>query len=146
MYSHLMFAAGILLISLTITPMIGQDTHRQEGLAQARSGNFMVYRGAVRQYIMDHPGHTGTISDSDLDLPRTYKNMGWNSRADSGEAWVYGDMTHGGLRKIVSLSDQQINLGRKENGELVSPVHGDTGISVPSFVEAGQAAAVIKNT
>ena len=146
MHSNMMFAICVLLTALAASSLIGQDSQRQTGMAEAQSTNFIVYREAVREYIMNHSGHTGIISESDLDLPRTYKNMGWNSEADSGEAWVYGDMAPEGLRRTVEKMDQPISVGQKEGGVLVSPVYGNTSIAVPGFVAAGHVAAVIKNS
>lgn len=145
MHSHLMFAVGVLILSLVISPLIGQESQRQAGMIEARAGNFLVYRDAVREYIMGNPGYTGTISESNLDLPDTFVNLGWSSQAASGEAWVYGEMPPGGLRRAADRIDRPITLGRNEGGVLISPAHGDTGIAVPGFVGAGQTAAVIKN-
>lgn len=145
MHSHLMFAVGVLILTLAISPLIGQESQHQAGIVEAQAGNFLVYRNAVHEYIMNHPAYTGVINESDLDLPDTFVNLGWSSRAASGEAWVYGDMHPSGLRRTVDQVDQPITLGRKESGVLISPVHGNTGIPVPSFIAAGQMAAVIKN-
>ena len=145
MYSHITFAAGVLLLTLASISLIGNESNRSEGLARAQSGNFMAYQGAVRAYIENRPGHSGEINVSDLDLPRTFFNMGWSSQADAGVAWVYGDMTASGLRQAVDLTEGAINIGRKENGWLVSPVHGHTGIPVPDFIVDGQVVVVIVN-
>lgn len=146
MHSNMMFAICVLLTALAVSSLIGQGSQRQTGMAEAQSGNFLVYRDAVREYIMNHPGHTGVIAETSLDLPGTFSNMGWNSEAASGEAWVYGDMAPEGLRRAIEKMDQPISVGQKEGGVLVSPVHGNTGIAVPGFVAAGQAAAVIENS
>lgn len=134
-----------MLLTLASISLIGNESDRSEGLARAQSGNFIAYQGAVRAYIENRPGHTGGIDVSDLDLPRTFSSMGWSSRSDAGTAWVYGEMTAGGLRQVVDLTEGAINIGRKEGGWLVSPVHGNTGIPVPDFVEDGQVAVVIQN-
>lgn len=146
MHSQLMFAIAILLLALGITQMMGQDASRQPERAAVEGENFLTYKDAVREYIQNNPGYDGSINESALDLPGTYQNLGWSSEAESGEAWIYGDMPPGGLREAVESTGQAINLGRKEGGMLVSPVYGDTGISVPGFVSEGQAAAVVKNT
>lgn len=146
MHSNIMFAIGIMLTALAASSLIGQDSQRHIGIAKAQSANFLVYRDAVRKYIMDHSGHTGIIDESNLDLPDTFVNMGWSNRAASGQAWVYGNMAPEGLRRAVEAKDQQINLGRKDGGVLISPVHGNTGIAVPGFVAAGQVAAVVENS
>lgn len=147
MYSNLVFVVGILLIALAATPMIGQESQRDINRAEIQTGSFLVYRDAARQFIIDNPGYTGTLDESDLDLPDHYKGgENWNSRADSGTVWIYGDLPSGGLRHAVDQLDNPVNLGKKEGGTLVSPAHGNTGITVPGFVDEGQVAAVIKNT
>jgi len=115
-----------------------------EGKAVAE--NFLVYRGAAREFIANNPGFDGTVSASSLDLPDGYNNLGWSCRANSGTLYVYGDLEAGGIRYTVNKLDGQINVGRKQGGTLVSPIHGDTGISVPGFVPPESAVAVVRNT
>lgn len=145
MHSHFMFAICILFTALAVSPLVGQEPQRFVNMAKVEAGNFLTYRGAVREYILDNPGYTGTIAEPNLDLPGTYNNMGWSNQAASGEAWIFGDMAPGGLKIAVEKMDQPVNLGRNKNGVLESPVHGNTGIAVPGFVPSGQVAAVIAN-
>lgn len=147
MYSNLVFTIGVLLLALAATPMIGRESQRDINMAEARAKSFLVYRAAVREYILEHPGYTGTINESDLDLPDMYADCGnWNGEANAGTVWIYGDMTPGGLRYAVDCLEEPINLGRKKAGAIISPVHGNTGIAVPGFVGEGQIVAVITNT
>lgn len=146
MFTQYMFLTALLIISLLTVPLIGQQADRAVQKSEVAVGNFLTYRDAAREFIAMHPGYDGSVSSSSLDLPTGYNNLGWNSRANSGTMYVYGELGTGGLLHAVNKLDGQLNLGKKEGGTLVSPIHGDTGISVPGFVPSGNVVAVIRNT
>lgn len=146
MFSQYVFLTALLIISLLTVPLIGQQSDRAMREAKIVAENFLIYRGAAREFIAKNPGHDGTVSSGSLDLPTGYNNLGWNSEANSGTMYVYGELEPGGLLHAANEIDGQINLGKNEGGTLVSPIHGDTGISVPGFVPSGNVVAVIRNT
>lgn len=146
MISQYAFLAVVLIVSLLSVPLIGNKADYEARRADIYAENFLKYRDAVREFMAKKPGYDGAISSGSLDLPPQYENLGWNSEANTGTAYVYGDLNSGGLRHAIENMDQPINLGVKEGGNLISPVYGDTGISVPDFVAPGDVVAVIQNT
>ena len=146
MFSQYMFLFGMLLVALATVPLIGEQSDRSVHRSEIEAENFLVYRSAAREFIAKNPGHDGFVSAGSLDLPSGYNDLGWSCRASSGTMYVYGELEPGGLLHAANELDGQVSLGKKEGGNLVSPIHGDTGISVPGFVPSGNVVAVIRNT
>jgi hypothetical protein len=133
-----MFFAAILALMPGPQPRVDQK-------ARVEAINYLVYRNAVDLYAVQNPGFSGTIPTSSLDIPGEWNNLrGWTNTVDAstGRVYVYGDIEKSGFYHVAQISNSAA-IGINDSGSLVHPIHGDSGVTVPSFVPDGNIVSVI---
>lgn len=108
------------------------------------SRNFLAYRSAAAGFAQSNPGFSGIPNDSALTLPQWFvRPVGVSSYIEAGTAYTYfnGAAPAGMPSTLVDLTQSTV-VGVKRSGQLISPVSGATGISIPSAVPEGAIVAV----
>lgn len=106
--------------------------------------NFLVYRSAAAGFAQSNPGFSGIPNDSALNLPQWFvRPVGVSSYIAAGTAYTYfnGSAPAGMPSTLIDLTQSTV-VGVKRSGQLMSPVSGATGISIPPAVPEGAIVAV----
>lgn len=105
--------------------------------ATAIAGSMRVYRNAVVAYAAAHPATTGAVADASLALPSWFNKFnGVSNYVAAGKAYVYYTATQPQLTYlIVKASNNSINAGIKQGGNLINPL-SSTNTSIPISLPA----------
>ncbi|MBE0469824.1 MAG: type IV pilus biogenesis protein PilM [Methyloprofundus sp.] len=139
-----MWPTAFLAMFIATVTIIGiKQTTEMRSLNQATVDNTMVssllsYRKAVIDYVADHPGVVGEVSDAALApyYPYGYVNPGlWGNLVSNERLYVFTDQ-----RISTDILDQRLYrsllVGQNINGQLVSISGQQTLISLPAIIPA----------
>lgn len=139
-----------LLILVMVTSLAGYFTVSNQvmhpvaayAVSDDLAANMRVYRRALIDYARSHPGVTGAIADSSLQLPSWYaKNPLWANVVTADTVTVYATKRPPETitLDIVKMSGNSIFTGEADASDhtLYSPVFGKTTIPVPAVVPHG---------
>jgi len=101
--------------------------------------SLLVYRNALAEYAVAHPGVTGAVADSALNLPTWYvKASGVQGYIAAGRSYTYcSDPPRGLATQLGELTGRSLAVGSVSGGQLVNPFAGQVGVSVPTAIPQG---------
>ncbi|MGL3709432.1 type IV pilus biogenesis protein PilM [Leptospirillum ferriphilum] len=150
------------LIALTVSGIAYEDAHfsvssLEEGNrlnleAENQAHLFELYREAVNAYAAGNPEFSGTVPEGELALPAgMIVPPGFSNSVSGGVAYAWispgkGVSPDGILGALSGISDGSVLVGMKQGGVLVSPILGNTGISLPSEIPEGSAVSMEETT
>ncbi|MEE4220265.1 type IV pilus biogenesis protein PilM [Pseudomonas viridiflava] len=121
---------------------------RAERLAQnvnvsTIASSMLVYRNALAEYAYAHNTASGTVSDDQLDLPNWYfRYPGVEGVIAAGKSFAfYSSPPPGLIAEMVNVTGGSLAIGSAASGTLVTPLIGNTGITLPASVPNGAAVA-----
>jgi len=140
---------AVLMILIIATGISVENQHQAQRVSDyatldSLGHNFLVYRSAAARFAQSNPGFSGIPNDSALNLPQWFvRPVGIYSYIVAGTAYTYfnGVAPAGMPSTLVDLTQSTV-VGVKRSGQLMSPVSGATGISIPSAVPEGAIVAV----
>ncbi|WP_426780915.1 type IV pilus biogenesis protein PilM [Pseudomonas syringae] len=105
--------------------------------------SMLVYRNALAEYAYAHQTASGTVEDSQLDLPKWYfRYPGVEGVIEAGKSYAFYNFPPPRLvSEMVKLTDGSLAIGTASSGDLISPTSGNVGISIPASVPNGAAVA-----
>ena len=142
-----LLAAVAAIAMLAILHSLGNSPGLAQETASAVGSNFIVYRGAVEAYYSAAPGAGPVVANSALSMPPGYRLVkSWqNFRPAGGPVFVYGAANASALAALVDEYGARLGaVGLVQGSRLISPIHGDLGVSVPMTIPVGSLAAIIQ--
>lgn len=140
---------AVLMVLIIATGMSIDSQHQAQyasdyATLDSLSRNFLIYRSAAAGFAQSNPGFSGIPNDSALNLPQWFvRPVGVSSYIAAGTTYTYftGVAPPGMPSTLVDLTQSTV-VGVKRSGQLMSPVNGATGISIPPAVPEGAIVAV----
>ena len=115
----------------------------------ALAKNFVTYKNVVDEFVASRPaGYTGTgpgnsVPDANLTFPGWYyRNPLWTNKVINGTVTVYATSVNGAgdfSREVAGITNGRRSVGVVSNtsGTILSPLYGDTGITLPAGLPNG---------
>lgn len=136
---------GLCIVTGTVLDIQAQAKRDSDfATMDSLSRNLLVYRSAAAGFAQSNPGFSGVPDDFSLNLPAWFvKPVGVSSYIAAGTTYTYfnGVAPAGMPSTLVNLTQSTV-VGVKRSGQLMSPVSGATGISIPPAVPEGAIVAV----
>ena len=142
-----MWALWVLVAMVSVTGFValGNEVRHPPPSAVSASDlawNMAVYRNAVLQYALAHPGFSGSAPDAALPFPAWYRrNPLWANRVEGGSVAVYAtkQMPADLPAEMATLAKGSFFVGVADakTGKLVSPTYGPTGLTLPPGIPDG---------
>jgi len=142
-----MWVVWMMVAMLSLTGFVAVSTEVREppvstSEAADLAWNLAVYRNAVLAYASQNPAFTGTAPDSALPFPPWYKPAApWGNKVLPGMVAVYGSrsMTVELATEMVTLAKGSyfVGIADAKTGRLLSPLLGDTGLTLPPGIPDG---------
>lgn len=120
-----------------------QEAQLQQARADAAATSFLAYREAVLDYLVLHPGFTGSAPDAVLAWPWGYARDGRWSHVVQPDGSLFVFQAAGTTAPPLLLAELQRKasqpwlLGRESGGQLVSARDPSIRLPVPPAVPAG---------
>lgn len=140
-----------LIIALILAAFMGvammPSAEREANLAvaakrESAATKVVAYLDAVRQYRMDNPATTGSISDLVITMPSgTTKPATWGNVIYDGRLWVYEQTASYDMGLLSALGDQEarngVFVGSRTGASLTTTASYATAITFPAGIPAG---------
>ena len=145
-----MFASGIAYEEAHFSVPSFSGAHRPTLEGENQAHLFEIYREAVNAYAANNPGFSGRVPNGDLVIPTgMVVPTGFSNTVGGGTAYAWvppgkGISPDEILGSLTQVSDGSMLVGMNRGGALVSPVLGDTGISLPSSIPDGSAVSMVE--
>ena len=153
-----MWILSMLLLALFVSGIAYEEAHfsvpalsvanRPALEAENEAHLFEIYREAVDAYASNNPGFSGRVPNGDLAIPTGMViPSSFSNTVDGGTAYAWvppgkGISPEEILGSLTQVSDGSVLVGTNRGGDLVSPVLGDTGISLPPSIPDGSTVSV----
>lgn len=140
-----------LIIALILAAFMGvammPSAEREANLAveakrESAATKVIAYLDAVRQYRMDNPTTTGSISDAVIAMPSgTTRPATWANVIFDGRLWVYEQTASYDRGLLSALGDQEarngVFVGSKSGSSLTNTAGYATAITFPAGIPTG---------
>lgn len=121
-----------------------------QGTPEALTDNFLVYADAVRRFAgvqpqpYTAPAAGNAVPDASLSFPTWHvRNTRWQNKVIGGVVTIYADapIPEADLsRELAQRTGGSFSAGNTDaTGQIVSYLHGPTGVMVPAGIPAGVA-------
>lgn len=125
-----------------------QELASSDGAPAALADNFFIYSNAVGRFVAAQsigytaPGVGNAVPDSSLNFPAWYvRDPRWRNKVIGGTVTIYAAAPMAGIEfseLLAHRTDFAFGAGTTANTrEIVSSVHGPTGIFAPAGVPGG---------
>ncbi len=130
------YAIGIFMIMLSFSFMEPLQPNRLDADNMTiLARNYIHYQNAASAYYNDNPGHTGEILETDMDLMPGYISIGdWQNQVETGVLYVWSEQGQRMVSPVVTQLKNTKRVGLNRSGQLISPLYGDLGVTLPAFI------------
>ena len=124
------------VLALIIGPHSEKETEHTR--AQSVALNFVQFRQAVIDHVLNEPGiHDGVVDSALLVLPEGWERLrAWQARISQNRLYVWGTASLAEVQAVRNLLLHSWTLGRSEQG-ILRPRHDGRSVTLPQFIPDG---------